>query len=343
MEQGLPEEDNELSREGQLLHDYMAHPEYERKVLTQQQQDLLALSDELQENILAQVNPDNKHWSCSIEQTISNGIIEGTPDLVAVFDDFALVQDFKFGRKIVERAELNLQLRAYAVICWHKSLSKIYVAIIQPRLSREERVTIAEYTVEDIENSHAQIVSILAASDMPDAPLVPGEEQCRYCKAKMICPAFRDAMMVPVEWRPDKALSKAAREAYLEQRLAECTDEQLEKVIEAERLAKMIHEPLYEEARKRIRNGQLTNFELGKATEVREITDVRKAIALLSLAGLDKSEIFDCVNKMSLTDLQEVLRKKNATWSGKQTRDWIDSKLSSVIEKVPRKERVIRK
>lgn len=55
LEAGLPEEDSEQSREGQLLHDYSAHPEYERKMLKPAQRDLLQIADDLTKTVIETV------------------------------------------------------------------------------------------------------------------------------------------------------------------------------------------------------------------------------------------------------------------------------------------------
>jgi hypothetical protein len=275
----------------------------------------------------------------AVEQKFSAFGISGTPDLVYYYDDFRLVIDRKFGYNVVERADLNLQLRVYAVITAGEG--DCYVAIVQPRAQPDERITIAKYTPEDIGDSRKQIQAILEASEKPDAPLVAGEEQCRYCKAKIICPEFKSKMIVSVA-APDRALSKAAREAYLEQRLSEISDEQLEKVIEAERLAEMIHDPLYEEARKRIKSGKLAAFKLTKQTQVRTVANVRRALALLNLSGLAKDQVFDCITGLSLGKLGDTLRKLNPAWDWKTTNEWVNQKLKTVIEIEVRKERVVR-
>lgn len=349
MEEGLPEEETPQSREGQLLHDYCAHPEYNRRVLTSQQQDLLSLADELTNQAIETVRitlPDQtiiEEWR---ERQI-HGIISGTPDLVLLYETAPLIIDRKFGYNVVDRADLNLQLRSYAVIVWEsykvQKSEKVFVSIIQPRLWFGERVTIAEYLPEDIEASKAEISRILDKSNHDRARLIPGEEQCRYCKAKLICPAFREAMTVPAVITPDKILSKRAREAFLEQRLAECSDDELERVIKACKLADFANDLALDEARKRIRDGRYQNYVLGKPIEVRNITDVRRAIALLSLGGLTKSEIFDCVHEFSLTSLVETLRKKNKSWTEKEANEYINKKLRTVITTVTRKPRILAK
>ena len=350
MEAGLPEEDSEQSREGTLLHDYAAHPEYDRAMLKPNQRDLLELADTLRDIVKKQVEEtaelDGVTATDFTEITLKmrDTAFTGTPDWLRYYDSepfkTALVVDRKFGFNVVERAELNLQLRAYAVMAsdyTSNRLDAVFAAIVQPRAPYAERITIAKYTPDDIAESRKEIKQILIESEANDAPLIPGEVQCRYCKAKLTCPAFRESMMLPAVITPDTALSKTAREAYLEQKLAELKDEELDKVLIACSLAKSVSSIAMDEARKR------DYFQFGDDFEVRNVADVRKALALLSLAGLPKDSIFACVTEFGITKLQENLRKLHPTWSAKQANEWINKKLASVIERETRKGRIIRK
>jgi Protein of unknown function (DUF2800) len=348
LEAGLPDEESEQSREGTLLHDYAAHPEYDRAMLKPNQRDLLELADTLTKTAIDRVETGIGELGKPVhdykERYYGTEVISGTPDRVLYYPETILVIDRKFGYGIVERADLNLQLRVYAVLTWVSNYKDVYVAIVQPRASYDERITIARYTSEDVEDARQQILSILTAAQSPDAPLVPGEEQCRYCKAKLTCPAFREAIQrAPALMSVDDALSKTAREAYLVQRLAECSDEQLEKMIDAIRLAAFAKDPALDEARKRIAAGGLANFKLAKSSEVRIVSDVRRALALLNLAGLPKDEIYDCITNLSLSKLGDIVRKVHPAWDWKQVNEWVNQKLKTVIETETRKERVLRK
>ncbi len=55
MEQGLPEDDSEISREGVLLHNHAAHPELDRSFLKPNQRDLLERNDVLVKQIIDRV------------------------------------------------------------------------------------------------------------------------------------------------------------------------------------------------------------------------------------------------------------------------------------------------
>ena len=56
-----------------------------------------------------------------------------------------------------------------------------------------------------------------------------------------------------------------------------------------------------------------------------------------------KEDIFDCVQSMALGKLADTLRKKHPNWGQRETQEWINKKLESVIERVMRKERVLAK
>lgn len=264
MEEGLPDEDSVESREGDLLHHYQAHPEYVRSVLKPPQRDLLKLAKELEDKFFETVE-SNFGVKASVQRREFETWFEnvsGHPDVARRYLEKSLtaILDYKFGYKIVERAELNLQLRCYASMVEPSDLATlqkpetVVVAIVQPRLSYSERITMAKYTRSDIEQAQQQIRSILEASEHPDAPLVAGEEQCRYCKAKLICSAYRQ-MLSQIPWlaTTDPKLSVGAREGRIIDRLSECTDQQLAAILEACAMAEFVNQPAHDEARRRIK------------------------------------------------------------------------------------------
>lgn len=351
MEYGLPEEDSEESREGMLLHDYDARPEYDRSVLRPDLRDLLERNDALKRTIgerlagVVGIHP----VALSRETRLDNGLISGKPDLVSVYPTEAFdcwINDSKFGFKIVERAELNLQLRAYAVLVFdfhEKKPKRLFVSITQPRLSYDERITMAEYVPDDIEASREQIQDILKASADPKAKLSASEEACRYCKAKLICPEFQKTMAVPVlALQSNQNLSVTAREAYLEERLSKVSDGELERVLIAVSFAAMIKNPASDEARKRIADGRFENYYLAKPKVERGITDPQKAISLLELGKVATREFMLSVCSIPLGKLEEAYREKHkCTW--KEAREKIDKVLQSVIETTEQKPRILKK
>ena len=103
-----------------------------------------------------------------------------------------IIIDKKYGRKEVTPAEANMQLRSYAVMGAKRwTPDNILVAINQPRLKFEDRLSMAEYTKDEIPAARDHILRVWDAAHAPNAPRIAGFEQCRYCKAKLICDAYR--------------------------------------------------------------------------------------------------------------------------------------------------------
>jgi hypothetical protein len=349
LEAGLPEEDSAQSREGTLLHQYDANPQLDRAVLKPQQRDLLRISAELDDFVFARVaeqfgvaSDEICEAGCEKELVALEGTPQETPghcDLWRYCERLRLlvIIDRKFGYRETTPAAANYQLRTYAIAGFEEwDVDNVVVAITQPRLPFEQRVTLAAYNVDDIAAAEDELVAIRKASAQPDAPLIAGEDQCRYCKAKLICPALQAKVVQGLAIIPAVDGTVAKRESTTERSLAECNDQQLDLILGAIQFADFIKDLARDEARKRIANGQLANWKLGKETEVRKIADPKRALSLLTLKGdLTRDEVFECSNP-SITKIEEKLREKyNLTW--KDAREVLETTLGSVIEREPKK------
>ena len=342
MQEGLPdEEDSEERREGNDGHFFMAHPEYDRSVLKPQMQDLLRTADQLEEEIFSIVIEKEKirdleefvqsrelpaAWSLD-----GTRLLTGHIDLARGYPRRSLhvIIDWKFGWIPVERAELNMQLRGYAVLSGDDAA---YVAIGQPRAPYGQRLTIAKYTLRDIEQSRLEIYDIIKATEDPEAPLHPGLH-CRYCRARAICPALKEAVtnsLVPMGILSPE-LSKAKKLGIVEARLAGLSDDQLGAMLDAYQLVQFVYDPMMEEARRRIAADKLSGWKMTRPIERRKIVDSRKAIALLMLAGMTRQEVMDCVS-LSITKVQD-----------KTSKEYVTQHLSGVIELETSRPRVIKK
>lgn len=99
-----------------------------------------------------------------------------------------LLYDFKFGYDEPISATRNLQMRGYAVLVAenYPEITEITVAIIQPRIRPE--VSLAKYESSDLKQARQEVESILNRAYAPGARRQPGPVQCKYCKAKPVCP-----------------------------------------------------------------------------------------------------------------------------------------------------------
>ena len=116
----------------------------------------------------------------------------GTADNIIITDDAIHVFDLKYGRGVKVYAENNWQGLCYAGGAYHKhdddhQIIDIHIHIGQPRLDHFDTWVI-DY--EELERRLDRIKQAAAATEDPDAPMVPGESQCRWCKASANCPAL---------------------------------------------------------------------------------------------------------------------------------------------------------
>ena len=114
----------------------------------------------------------------------------GTADCVMVKGDTLIVVDLKTGR-IPVSAKNNKQLKMYALGALMKfgdqNIKTVEMAIFQPNMA----VSNASCSVEEILEFKAELIEAAINANDPFAPLNPGAKQCKYCKAKGVCPALK--------------------------------------------------------------------------------------------------------------------------------------------------------
>jgi hypothetical protein len=100
-----------------------------------------------------------------------------------------LVIDYKSlaGDKPV--APENLQLRdLVCLVSGHYMVSQVGCVIVQPLATHSPNPCL--YEKEDIVRSTQEMFERVLASNNPQAPRVPGEAQCEFCRAKPKCPEY---------------------------------------------------------------------------------------------------------------------------------------------------------
>lgn len=186
----------------------------------------------------------------------------GTVDVTVVVGDTVHVIDYKDGITPVEAVE-NEQLIAYALghlagynlpINGDYPVKHMVLTVIQPKLSLKglPPITSWELSVESLLSRIGDIVVKAAATDAPDAPLVPGEKQCRFCKAKGGCAAVNTHVMDAVGMF--KSIDIVQQAAVTEP--TEMSNDKLREVIEAAPLLRQLLEATEAEALRRMQMGQ---------------------------------------------------------------------------------------
>ena len=121
----------------------------------------------------------------------------GTADYIAIhYKDASIdVVDLKFGKGVQVYAESNPQGMLYAIgamreVDYLVEVEKVRIHIVQPRLDHIDTWEVSATALTEF----GQIASRAAEKALqPEPSFTPGEVQCRFCKAKAICPARHEA------------------------------------------------------------------------------------------------------------------------------------------------------
>lgn len=116
----------------------------------------------------------------------------GTSDCVIEDDTTLRVIDLKYGMGKKVYAKNNLQGALYALgslDTFHsEDVTHVCIAIVQPRLDHIDEWTI---TVNELLSIGEWLKERSLLTEAEDAPRIPGEEQCQFCKARPVCPTLK--------------------------------------------------------------------------------------------------------------------------------------------------------
>lgn len=155
--------------------------------------------------------PDAQLW---IERFV-NPPLEAAPGEAGGYCDVAIyvpsirtlfIIDYKHGAGVAKAVKGNKQAMQYAsgflyeddAVIDPASVDTVVLTIIQPRAFHEDGI-IREYEVTPYEvwEYLEELEEVVTECRAPDAPLTPGEDQCRFCDARTLCPA-REAQALTV-------------------------------------------------------------------------------------------------------------------------------------------------
>jgi hypothetical protein len=230
----------------------------------------------------------------------------------------ALVIDYKTNRGDTTASASNLQLRSGAVLFWQSleaagyQVANIAVAIIQPLTGKPE---ICEYKPLDLLASETQLHFILDTAEKPDARLVAGDRQCKYCPARITCPAALDKMK-------DLQLFPALRTQNLP-----VTGERLAALLEACTVADLISKTVKAHAKKILAEAPdaIPGYSLAPGDEAGSVVDPMGACDALCQAGImDRDYFLHNIIKVGLGDLVAGIAEHN-NFPDREARKAMDS------------------
>ena len=120
----------------------------------------------------------------------------GTSDAIIIKGNEIIIVDLKYGMGVRVDAGDNPQLMIYALGALNEydlvaDFDTVTMVIHQPRLNH---VSEHSLPVEELLKFADKVRGAADTARSSDAPLAPGEKQCKFCKAKATCPALRAEM-----------------------------------------------------------------------------------------------------------------------------------------------------
>jgi len=122
----------------------------------------------------------------------------GTSDAIIIKGGELIVIDLKYGMGVQVDAAENEQLQLYALGALNdydmlSDFSVVTMVIHQPRKNHVSEWSVPVQDLRAFGRKAAEAAqTVLDAPKSPFGNLVPGEKQCRWCKAKAVCPALKD-------------------------------------------------------------------------------------------------------------------------------------------------------
>lgn len=327
-----PEEESEDAATGTYLHDCMEH---DRTPDDPEQAEIVEFCHQVEGELVRDVFGDEFGNLTVIREermfaTDENGnvVFSGKPDVVyySPLKDIALILDYKFGRLRVDAVEENRQLAALAVLLGDRlgHYPVIYAGVIQPYVSRR-KPRFVKFLPQHLVSANVFLRKVIADAEVPDALLCPDEKACRYCRAKVSCPAVKltlvnvtsgDLTASWEQWTPEKR-----REAYELAKLAKKWGEAVERLFERDVTA-----------------GVIPGFEMSSGKKAFTVTDPAAAFKVLNELfpdGIKAGEFTACC-KVGITDLDKLVHSvrkgRGVKTTVEESKKWLRKALEGCAE-----------
>jgi hypothetical protein len=258
------------------------------------------------------------------EHLLGRSDLSGTVDCQIYGPGFVELIDYKDGMGVVT-AEGNMQLEqyAYGVLAGYKlpvngayPIDRVKMTIIQPKLALRgmKPITSHEVSVRDLMANMGTIISQAAATDAPDAPLVPGESQCKFCRAKGSCSALANNVMkeVGIMFQPVVTETLDVAQQSADKDPSTMDDAQIRQIMEAAPLMRQLLEAVEKEALRRLESGgSIPGLKLvnGRGSRAWALPEEEMAEKLVKM-GIPKSAIYE-------TKLVTPAKAEKLTWEKK--------------------------
>lgn len=245
------------------------------------------------------IQSEHKVDPCAV---IGRDDMYGTLDVCFIKDRVLEIIDFKDGIGHVE-VKGNLQLEHYGIskiasiphINGDYGFDTVRMTIIQPKLQLTGHEPIDSIDVPLVEFFNSASVSRLIEeakrTDDPSAPLVPGEKQCKFCRARGNCIEMATRSLSAIGVSFPKIETDEIYQQVADQDANRMSDEMIGRILEAAPLVRQFMESAEEEAINRIKAGKsIPGFKVvyGRGSRSWKYSD-EEMIGKLTRMGIPKS------------------------------------------------------
>ena len=187
------------------------------------------------------------------------------------------------------------------------------MTIIQPKLALKGMEPITKWIVpvKYLLDRLSVLSAQARATDDPNAPLVPGESQCKFCRAKGSCAALASNVMkeVGIMFQPVVTQTLDVAQQSADKDPATMDDQQIRQIMEAAPLMRQLLEAVEKEALRRLEAGQsLPGLKLvhGRGSRAWALPEAEMAEKLVKM-GIPKSSVYE-------TKLVSPAKAEKLTW-----------------------------
>jgi len=225
----------------------------------------------------------------------------GTADFFACRPGHLTLRDFKFGvaEQIFAKENPQVMLYALGVIYewdWLYEFERVTISICQPRLGHFD--TWETTKAELLEFAEVAKAGMHAAWE-PNAPRVPSEKACKYCKAKIGCPALGKAI--------DDMVADSFAGGALEAPGEGLPTDRLLHVLSYQKLFEKYFSDCYKELERRARTGEkVPGWMLAEGKASRRVADPQGVVDTLGAYGLSSLDAWK-VAALSPAELEQLL------------------------------------
>jgi hypothetical protein len=353
MELGLPDEPNDFSDEGTAAHEIarrcleyaveaatyrgervdLGHRTYE--VTAEMCEYVQIYVDQIHTRIQSFVAAGASSVNMLVETRVDFSSFVGQPDSFGTADVILLaewpngqrqldINDLKFGRGVLVNAAHNEQLMTYALGAYDQfaalgPVEIISMAIHQPRKAHYDEWWMSEAELLDFGTKLGEAADVAVAMLKGDMPLklVPGDDQCRWCKAKATCPALREHVLEELtSGFIDTDEDPAPQIATISEKLMMAGDERLDDIFPAIPLIEIWLKAVRAEIERRLlagipfRNCKVVQGKKGN----RSWTDPAAAELVLKSMRIKEDSMYER-KLVSPTTVEKVLKDSPKRWT----------------------------